>query len=152
MNNTKYYTILEVKKEATPEEIQKSYKKKSLKWHPDRNRNNKEEATKKFQEISEAYQILRDPEKRKLYDQYGEEVAQGQANAVPGGHPMSGFYNHMSGSQGSNVNFRFSSNMMDANDLFKSMFREDDFWGNFSNFSNFSNSSSNHLKYPYRIN
>ena len=61
------YKILEVEKNATPEEIKKSYRKLSLKYHPDRN-NGGEESTKKFQEISMAYETLGDKYKRKLYD------------------------------------------------------------------------------------
>ena len=63
-----YYDVLGVKKEATPEEIRKAYKKLAIKWHPDKNPNNKEEAENKFKEISEAYSVLSDPEKKKEYD------------------------------------------------------------------------------------
>lgn len=45
-----------------------------MKWHPDKNQNNQEEATAKFKEISEAYDVLTDPNKRQIYDQYGEEA------------------------------------------------------------------------------
>ncbi|CAG8573018.1 3494_t:CDS:2, partial [Scutellospora calospora] len=68
-----YYEVLEVDKNSTQEEIKKAYRKLSLKWHPDKNPNNKEEAEAKFKEISKAYQILSDPETRNLYDIYGEE-------------------------------------------------------------------------------
>lgn len=61
------YKILEVEKNATPEEIKKSYRRLSLKYHPDRNQGG-EESTKKFQEISMAYETLGDKDKRKLYD------------------------------------------------------------------------------------
>ena len=63
-----YYEVLGVKKEATPEEIRKAYKKLAIKWHPDKNPDNKEEAEAKFKEISEAYSVLSDAEKRKEYD------------------------------------------------------------------------------------
>src|SRR3954454_9639910 len=68
-----YYEILEVSKDATQEEIKKSYRKLVLKHHPDKNPNNREEAEKKFKEVSKAYQILSDPGTRNLYDIYGEE-------------------------------------------------------------------------------
>jgi DnaJ family protein B protein 4 len=48
-----------------------------MKWHPDKNADNQEEATKKFKEISEAYDVLTDPEKRQIYDTYGEEGLKG---------------------------------------------------------------------------
>ena len=60
-----YYRELEINKNATEKEIKSSYKKLALKWHPDRNPNNKEESEEKFKKISEAYQILSDPEKKK---------------------------------------------------------------------------------------
>ena len=68
-----FYNILGILKNASENEIRKAYKKMAMKWHPDKNQDNKEEATKKFKEISEAYEVLSDQEKRKLYDKYGEE-------------------------------------------------------------------------------
>lgn len=73
MDNNKLYTILGVHKNSTGEEIKKAYKKLSIKWHPDKNPNNTEEATKKFAEISAAYDVLSDTKKRNIYDKYGEE-------------------------------------------------------------------------------
>ncbi|KAF7286320.1 dnaJ heat shock protein family (Hsp40) member B6 mrj isoform X1 [Rhynchophorus ferrugineus] len=63
-----YYRVLEVPKSATTVDIKKAYRKLALKWHPDKNPDNLEEATKKFKEISEAYEVLSDDSKRKLYD------------------------------------------------------------------------------------
>lgn len=71
-----YYEILGVKREATIDEIKKAYRKGALKFHPDRNEGNKE-AEEKFKEISEAHEVLTDPEKRKIYDKYGKEGLQG---------------------------------------------------------------------------
>lgn len=65
-----YYEILDVSKNATEEDIKKAYRKLALKYHPDRNPNNKE-AEERFKEISEAYAVLSDKEKRKQYDTYG---------------------------------------------------------------------------------
>ncbi|MFA5357244.1 MAG: DnaJ domain-containing protein, partial [Candidatus Omnitrophota bacterium] len=67
-----YYEILGVKKGATLEEIKKSYREMALRYHPDRvPHEQKKEAEEKFKEISEAYAVLSDSQKRALYDQYG---------------------------------------------------------------------------------
>ena len=65
-----YYKILGVTKQSTEEEIKKAYRKLALKYHPDKNPDNKE-AESKFKEISEAYEVLGNSEKRKKYDNYG---------------------------------------------------------------------------------
>nr|QNJ44838.1 HSP40-2 [Agasicles hygrophila] len=77
---TDYYQILKVSNNATTDEIKKAYKKLALKWHPDKNLNNKEEATKRFREISEAYEILSDSTKRRSYDTYGTADPQAHAS------------------------------------------------------------------------
>jgi len=66
-----YYEILGVKKDATEQEIKKAYRKLARKWHPDVNPGNKA-AEEKFKKISQAYEVLGDKEKRKLYDEFGE--------------------------------------------------------------------------------
>ncbi|NWV13109.1 DNJB8 protein, partial [Ptilonorhynchus violaceus] len=68
-----YYKVLGLQKSASQDDIKKSYHKLALKWHPDKNPRNKEEAEKKFKEIVEAYEILSDPQKRSLYDESVEE-------------------------------------------------------------------------------
>jgi molecular chaperone DnaJ len=67
-----YYRILGVSRDAAPEDIKKKYRQLALKHHPDRNPGNKE-AEEKFKEAAEAYEVLHDPEKRRLYDLYGHE-------------------------------------------------------------------------------
>ncbi|RCV25349.1 hypothetical protein SETIT_5G159300v2 [Setaria italica] len=69
---TSYYDILQVSKDASEEQIKRAYRKLALKYHPDKNPNN-EEADTRFAEINNAYEVLMDQEKRKVYDWYGED-------------------------------------------------------------------------------
>ena len=87
-----YYKILEVSKTATDDEIKKAYKKKALRWHPDKNQESDEqrkEADKMFKDIGEAYTVLSDPTKRQRYDGGAdiEEIDQG-GGGFGGGHGM----------------------------------------------------------------
>eukprot|EP00485_Elphidium_margaritaceum_P001346 CAMPEP_0202701164 /NCGR_PEP_ID=MMETSP1385-20130828/14273_1 /ASSEMBLY_ACC=CAM_ASM_000861 /TAXON_ID=933848 /ORGANISM="Elphidium margaritaceum" /LENGTH=238 /DNA_ID=CAMNT_0049358519 /DNA_START=17 /DNA_END=730 /DNA_ORIENTATION=- len=66
-----YYDILSISKDASSEQIKKAYRKKAMQWHPDKNPQNAEEATSKFKEIGEAYEVLSDPRRRRRYDQGG---------------------------------------------------------------------------------
>lgn len=68
-----YYEILGVNKNSNISEIKKAYRKLAMKWHPDKNINNKEEATKKFKEVTEAYDTLSDDNKRRHYDMFGKK-------------------------------------------------------------------------------
>lgn len=67
-----YYEILSIPRNAPEDEIKKAYRKCALQWHPDRNPGNKK-AEENFKEATQAYQVLADPQKRKLYDQFGHE-------------------------------------------------------------------------------
>lgn len=109
---TDYYELLGVTRSASTEEIKKAYKQLALKFHPDRNPGNPE-AEEMFKQISSAYQVLSDAEKRRIYDRFGE--------AGLSGHGHSGF---------SNVEDIFSS----FGDLFG------DFFGGFGNFGGFGRS------------
>jgi DnaJ-class molecular chaperone len=71
MNFKDYYTVLGVPKNAAEKDIKSAYRKLARKWHPDANPNNQQQAEEKFKEISEAYEVLGDPEKRKKYDMLG---------------------------------------------------------------------------------
>jgi molecular chaperone DnaJ len=71
-----FYAILEVERTASDDEIKKSYRKLAMTYHPDRN-NGSKEAEERFKEISEAYDVLRDPQKRAAYDRYGEAGLRG---------------------------------------------------------------------------
>jgi len=77
MTEMDYYEILEVSRDCTGAELKKAYRKLALKYHPDRNPDDKE-AEEKFKLINEAYQVLSDDEKRALYDRYGKAGLQGQ--------------------------------------------------------------------------
>jgi curved DNA-binding protein len=82
-----YYKILEVDKKATPDEIKKAYRRLTLKYHPDKNQDNKQ-AEEKFKLINEANQVLSDPEKRKKYDELGENWSYfDQSGKQPQGNP-----------------------------------------------------------------
>jgi molecular chaperone DnaJ len=70
MSKRDYYEVLEISKDATAEEIKKAYRKKALRYHPDKNPDDKE-AEEKFKEAAEAYEVLSNPEKKQRYDQFG---------------------------------------------------------------------------------
>src|SRR5438552_16580724 len=73
-----FYAVLEVERTASDEEIKKAYRRLAMKYHPDRN-NGAKEAEERFKEITEAYDVLRDPQKRAAYDRYGEAGLRGGA-------------------------------------------------------------------------
>lgn len=79
-----YYATLGVAKSATQEEIKKAYRKKAIKYHPDKNPGDAE-AEKKFKDVSEAYEVLSDENKRRIYDQYGAEGLKGGMGGGPAG-------------------------------------------------------------------
>ncbi len=78
-----YYEVLGVSKTASDAEIKSAYKKMAIKYHPDRNPGDKE-AEEKFKEAAEAYDVLRDPQKRQRYDQFGHEGVNGSAGGFGG--------------------------------------------------------------------
>ncbi|MBI2028965.1 DnaJ domain-containing protein [Candidatus Gottesmanbacteria bacterium] len=88
MANRDYYELLGVGKSATSQEIKQAYRKLALKWHPDRNSNNKE-AENKFKEVTQAYEVLGDSKKREAYDQYGHAAFEGGGFGAGG--PFGGF-------------------------------------------------------------
>jgi len=78
-----YYKVLGVPRDATDAQLKKAYRKLALKWHPDKNPDNREAAAEKFKEVGEAYAVLSDKKKRATYDQFGED-------GLKGGIPASG--------------------------------------------------------------
>jgi molecular chaperone DnaJ len=81
-NQKDFYEVLGVTRTASIEEIKSCYRKAALKWHPDRNPENKEEAEIKFRECTEAYSVLSDPQKREVYDAYGHAGLSGASGGV----------------------------------------------------------------------
>ena len=82
-----YYDILGISKGVSADEIKKAYRKQALEWHPDKHKDNKEAAERRFKEINQAYQILSDSQKRQAYDQFGHAAFSpgGAAGGAPGG-------------------------------------------------------------------
>ena len=105
MSEKDYYELLEVNKNASADEIKRSFRKLAMKYHPDRNPNDKE-AEQHFKEINEAYEVLKDEQKRAAYDRYGHQAFQ---NSMGGGNPFGG---------------GFGFNAEDLSDIFSNMFSD----------------------------
>ena len=110
-----YYEVLGVNKSATDEELKKAYRKLAKKYHPDANPDNKKEAEAKFKEINEAYETLSNPQKRRMYDQFGPDGPQGFGGGAGG--PFGGGYYSYSSS-----GFDGFSDFGDLGDIFSSFF------------------------------
>jgi molecular chaperone DnaJ len=81
VNQRDFYEVLSVSRTASVDEIKSAYRKAALKWHPDRNPQNKQEAEAKFREATEAYSVLSDPQKRQVYDTYGHAGLSGASGS-----------------------------------------------------------------------
>ncbi|QQL50759.1 DnaJ C-terminal domain-containing protein [Mucilaginibacter ginkgonis] len=117
-----YYNILGLKKGASDKDIKSAYRKLARKYHPDLNPNDKE-ANKKFQEINEANEVLSDPDKRKKYDDYGDNwqhaEAYEQQKQQAGSRQYSGY---QGGGQGGGFNYESFGDGGDFSDYFSQMF------------------------------
>ena len=107
-----FYKVLNIPKAATVDEVKKAYRKLALKYHPDKNKGSKE-AEEKFKEVAEAYEALSDPQKREIYDRYGEEGLKGNVGASGGGFQMP-------------EGFSFTSFNIDPNETFRTVFGDED--------------------------
>ena len=107
-----YYDVLGVKKGASADEIKKAFRKLAMKYHPDRNPGDKE-AEAKFKEVNEAYEVLKDSDKRRRYDQFGHAGVGG--SGATGGNPFGGF-------NGQDIHFDFGGSFGDMGDIFSQFF------------------------------
>jgi DnaJ family protein B protein 4 len=121
-----YYNVLKLSKGASEDDLKKAYRKLAMKWHPDKNPTNKKAAEAKFKEVAEAYEVLSDPQKRSLYDSYGEEGLKGNvpspnSSGAGGGTTTHGFFNSSSATGFTTTNSsRF--NPRNAEDIFAEFF------------------------------
>ena len=115
-NKRDYYEVLGVNKNATDDELKKAYRKLAKKYHPDANPDNKKEAEMKFKEVNEAYENLSDPQKRRMYDQFGHNGPQGFGGAGGPFGGQNGYYSYTSSG------FDGFGDFGDLGDIFSSFF------------------------------
>lgn len=128
-----YYKILGIKRKADGNEIKKAYRKLARKYHPDINK--EADAEKRFKEISEAYEVLGDPKKRKLYDQLGSNWKDGHNFKPPPQGQGAGQYQQWSfhGGTGQTGSYSFEGFGDDFSDFFQSIFGQSGADGGFGN-------------------
>ncbi len=91
MSKRDYYDVLGVSRTATADEIKKAYRRLAMKFHPDRNKDDADASETKFKEAKEAYEVLKDTDKRATYDQFGHDGLRGAGAGGPGGFGAEGF-------------------------------------------------------------
>ena len=129
-----YYELLGVSREASPEEIKKAYRKKAVEFHPDKHKGDKA-MEEKFKQVSEAYEVLKDAEKRAAYDRFGHAAFEGGAGGMRGGAGGGGGFH-------------------DPFDIFREVFGGsafDDFFGGGGRSSAGANQAGNDLRYDVEI-
>ncbi|KAL1427385.1 hypothetical protein MTO96_017439 [Rhipicephalus appendiculatus] len=112
-----YYNLLEVPRNASPEDIRRAYRRLALKWHPDKNPDNKAEAEARFKEISEAYEVLSDESRRRQYDLYGHGGLNADRHADYGSSRGGNAYNNAGA---------FAFTFRDPEELFREFFGSSD--------------------------
>lgn len=117
-----YYKILGVEKTATPEAIKKSFRKLAVQYHPDKNKGDKR-AEEKFKEINEANTVLSDPEKRKRYDQFGENWEHFQEGGGGAGRPGGQSRRQQPGGRGG-TQFQFDANDFENDESMEDLLRQ----------------------------
>ncbi len=110
-----YYQLLGVSKSASADELQKAYRKLARKYHPDLNPDDSA-AQQKFKDVQLAYDVLNDPEKRKMYDQFGPDYERAQGSPFRGGGPGGGGFEEVFGGGAGPGGFQFDG---DLGDLFR---------------------------------
>lgn len=128
-----HYETLGIAKDATAEVIKKSYRKLAVRWHPDKNPDNQEEASEKFKLIAEAYEVLSDPTKRREYDNrgaYSYEDRDPYQSGVPRRAHAPRFRSHFSEQHAFDI---FNAFFAEMNDFHRSAFDDDPFFGRRSN-------------------
>lgn len=120
-----YYDLLGVSKNASDAEIKTAYRKKALEWHPDRNKS--AGSAEKFKEINKAFEILSNPQKKQMYDQYGAGAFDGgmPGGASPGGFSQQGPFNYTyswGGERGSESPFGNVNDFSDPFEIFEQFF------------------------------
>lgn len=142
-----YYKVLGVPRDANETQIKKAYRKGALKWHPDKNPDNKEYSEEIFKKLAEAYDVLSKPDKKKLYDNYGHAGLDPQYGNSGGNQGFDNFgdFNQFGGGGSS---FKFTSGGYNdftfdrANDIFKDFFGgNNDFFDDNDDFFNMGNNN-----------